>query len=477
MANWPSRSELEELAKGISWKDILEPCSFTGVQVDTLADSTPVISWQFDDGELNLVIQTYGENDPAMILDINHLGNFRLSKFDALKKFRCGDNWVYAKALILEGVSQGGSTLDKIGRKLWGSSQHSNADLTPTAKYIDDPLFQSLVDTEYVSLTSRDLARSKFEEMQFALEGEPVPAISLNELLSKLIEESKWVIDGLLIVGGTAFLAAKAKAGKTTMCIALLKCLADGGMFLGKFKVEPPAGRIGYMNLELTDAQMQEWVSREDIANTERIHIWNLRGKPNPFRSEASRSKLIIEIQKLGIKTLIIDTFAKVFPGEANNNSEVNKFLIMLDETLDKAGIENLIMLVHAGNDAKKIRGATALTDHPDAIWYLFNDEDKNRFFSAVGRDVEVAEGQIFYDTSTHQLEYTGAGKKATKDSSAKELMLNFIKSNSGENASVIDECIGGTKSFKIRLRRQLIKEGLVFVQKGPSNSDLYFAA
>jgi hypothetical protein len=221
---------------------------------------------------------------------------------------------------------------------------------------------------------------------------------------------------------------------------------------------------------------MQEWVTRQGILNQERVHFWNLRGKANPFRSAISRARLIEEIRSLGVKTLIIDTFAKIFPGQANDNSEVNRFLVMLDDVLDKAGVEQLVMLVHAGNDAKKIRGATALTDHPDSIWYLFNDDDKNRYFSAIGRDTDIPEGLIEFDPITNQLEFTGAGKQVAKDSTAKSKVLEFIQKNPGSNASLIDDAIGGNRAFKIKIRKQLIKEGLVFTKKGPNNSDLYFA-
>ena len=53
---------------------------------------------------------------------------------------------------------------------------------------------------------------------------------------------------------------------------------------------------------------------------------------------------------------------------------------------------------------------------------------------------------------------------------------IDSIKENKGATASVIDDSIGGTKEFKIKIRKQLIKDGLVEVKKGPRNSDLYFA-
>jgi hypothetical protein len=470
-----SRQYFEEYAKSISWKEILGSANFIEVQVDTLKDSTPVLDWKYRNADLKLIIQTYGEDEPAMILDWNHKGNPRLSKLDALKKFRCGDNWSHTKALILEGVSQGGNMIDKVSRLEWDSYQQSALEMAPEVRYYTDSLFQAVVDAERDSLSARELAKIKFHEMEFALEGTPTPAISLTNLLAQKVQSTKWAIEDLLIMFGKVFLAAKAKSGKTTMSMSLLKSLADGDDFLGRFKVNPVEGRIGYMNLELTEPQMQEWVGRQEIKNHDRIHFWNLRGKANPFRSANSRNHLIEEIRSLGIKTLIIDTFSKIFPGEANNNSEVNRFLAMLDLTLDKAGVEQLIMLVHAGNDGSKIRGATALTDHPDGIWYLASDEEGNRFFNAIGRDVSVPEGQLIYEADTSKLTYTGSSKKLARGVSAKDKVLTFIKENSGAAASVIDDSIGGTKDFKIKIRKQLVREGLVETKKGPRNSDLYF--
>ena len=439
-----SRTYFENYAKQIPWQDIFEPEGFESEKLDKLRGSEEhAIGWLYDDGELRIYLQTFGEDEPALIVDWNHVGNPRLTKLEAIKKFRCGDNWAYTKALITESVNIGENTIDKVGRKRWDDYQQSSLEMSPEVRYIGDPLFQGMVDQDLGEMIAKDHAKSKFEEMKFAQEGESVKAVSLAELLAMAIPKSKWLVDGLLMKAGKIFFAAQAKAGKTTLTLALLKSLADGIPFLGKFKVETPEGRIGYMNLELTDGQMQEWVARQNIENVDKVHFWNLRGKPNPFRSSVSRSHLIQEIQELGVKTLIIDTFAKIFPGEANNNSEVNRFLIMLDDVLDRAGVEQLVMLVHAGNDASKIRGATALTDHPDGIWYLINDDQKNRYFSAIGRDIETPEGQILFDKTTSQLSFTGTGKRETRDLSSRERVLEFRKANPGSHAAVDRKSVG----------------------------------
>jgi RecA-family ATPase len=77
------------------------------------------------------------------------------------------------------------------------------------------------------------LAKSKFEELKFAQEGKPIEPVSLEKLLSSEISQSPYVIDDLLVAQGKAFLVAKAKSGKTTLCLALLKSLVTGQPFLG----------------------------------------------------------------------------------------------------------------------------------------------------------------------------------------------------------------------------------------------------
>ena len=127
-----SRQYLEEYAKSMLWKDILGPVDFTETQVDVLrSDSTPVLDWKFSKGSLNLTIQTYGEDEPAVILDWNHQGSQLLSKLEAIRKFRCGDSWAYTKAFILEGVSQGGNTIDKVSRLQWEEYQQSSLEMAP----------------------------------------------------------------------------------------------------------------------------------------------------------------------------------------------------------------------------------------------------------------------------------------------------------------------------------------------------------
>ena len=469
---------LENMANQYSWGNILEPAGFNSRQTDTLRDTKePVLSWIFDDGEHFLEIQTFDENSPALIVDFSHQGNQMLTKFEAIKKFRCDGDWNYTKALIIEGLSLQQNVIDQIARKKWEQYMHSSSQMAAEVRYIADPLFQASVDSKTSKLVEDDFANQRFLEMQFALEGEPQRSVSLKELLAKIIQKSKWVIDSLLPLGARVFLVAQAKAGKTSMAMHLVKCLADGVDFLSRFHVNSPSGRIGYMNFEMTENQIQEWLARQKIENIDKVSIWNLRGKPNPFRSKISRKVLVSELQELNITTLIIDTFAKTFSGDANSNSEVTRFLLLLEEVLQEAGVEQLIMLVHAGNAEKKIRGATALTDHPDGLWFISTDSERNRYFHAIGRDIDLPEGKLVFDSSKTTFSYQEGNRQVSKESSTFEKMLTFISENPGSNAASVDESVNGTKTYKIKIRKKLVDQGLVEIRKGPNNSSLYYVA
>lgn len=478
MSSIHTKQFLEKLAETFSWGSIFNPVGFWSRQVDVLNENgLPIYRWTYDDGEFFLEIETFGEDCPALVLERGAIGGQLLTKFEAISKFRCGGDWTKTKNLIIEGIGIEENVIDKISRKQWNEYMQSSIEMSPDVRYVTDPVFQAAVDSKVGNLLEENFAKSRMIEMEFAQEGEPERAIPLKDLLSKVISQSKWVLESLLPRFGRVFLVARAKTGKTSLAMHLLKVLADGKYFLGRFKVQEDAGRIGYMNFEMTDLQIQEWLRRQNIENLEKISIWNLRGKLNPFRSEMSRIDLAAELRQLDIKTLVIDTFAKVFSGEANNNSEVSKFLMQLEEVLEEAGVEQLIMLVHAGNADKKIRGATALMDHPDGLWFLSTDEERNRYFSAYGRDIEVAESRLIYDPITSEFTLSSDGKKSSKENSSSEKILQYIQENPGANASSIDESIGGTKAMKIRLRKKLVDQGLVTTRKGPSNSTLYYAA
>jgi hypothetical protein len=79
-----------------------------------------------------------------------------------------------------------------------------------------------------------------------------------------------------------------------------------------------------------------------------------------------------------------------------NDVGEVAKWLGILDEVADSAGVKEIILSAHTGWNGERTRGSSGLHDWPDVI-VTMKIEDGDRFLSAEGRDVQLAESQLLW--------------------------------------------------------------------------------
>jgi hypothetical protein len=93
------------------------------------------------------------------------------------------------------------------------------------------------------------------------------------------------------------------------------------------------------------------------------------------------------------------------------------------------SGVQELIIPIHAGWDATRVRGASTLDDHPDAILHLENSKTGVRTFQAFGRDVDVPPGELAFDKSTLLLTYLGELTPEVKKNKMIESLLALLKS------------------------------------------------
>lgn len=134
-------------------------------------------------------------------------------------------------------------------------------------------------------------------------------------------------------------------------------------------------------------------------------------------------------------------------------------------------------MIVHAGNDASRPRGATTLRDHPDALWSLSKDSAGRRYFKAEGRDVDLDEGELLYDATSRRLTFNpGSGRRSSTDG-LKSAMLSYIVEHPGCMAKDVDSAVRGSKAKKAELRNDLQREGLIEVKDGERNAKLFYPA
>lgn len=294
--------------------------------------------------------------------------------------------------------------------------------VTPPPPLDDEQMTRDELDQlEYdnaVSLKLFDMkvfAEARLQFNAYSIRDAPsMDSIMLRDLLLRPDDE-KWRVEGLLGVGARMLLVAQRKTGKTTATLNLARCLLTGELFLNRFSVEPIAGKVAFLNFEVSGNQIARWAD-EACISPDRFLIINLRGRRNPLANETDRAALVALLREHGVEILIIDPFARAFVGigeNSDNAGQVNTFTSILDTIAMDAGISELILTNHSGWNKERGRNSSALEDWPDCIVNLVKDDDTGqRFLRAEGRDVDVEEDRLDFDPVTRRLSMSGAGSR-----------------------------------------------------------------
>jgi AAA domain len=224
--------------------------------------------------------------------------------------------------------------------------------------------------------------------------------------------------DGLIQADSNTLIVGPAKAGKTTLLGNLTHSLITNEPFLGRYdEVRPVQGSIIILNYEVSGPTYERWLTDMRVPD-EHLHIISLRGVANPFESERGKAELIEALQVRGCEVLIVDPFTRAFTGNNQNDaSQVQNWTRSLDEVTKAAGVQDTIVAHHTGWEGERARGSSELVGWPDAIINLTRVGD-DRYLSAEGRDVQMAEAQLLWFAETRHLRLAPGNRaqvKATK--------------------------------------------------------------
>ena len=469
--------ELRALANRLSWEEIL-PARFAEITSRKYAPDGKgqVLTWLVKTDSEAIEGITVGEDGQFTVEDPAAAKFQHLSKFDALKMFQFGGDYRATVKFLTSRNETSVSTTAEMSRAIHGTRLEEILALPIEDRNDCSELWVDEVSNQRFTMEARDYAKQLVREALLGQDGPPVEPVVMHEFINQVGVETKYLIDSLVLWDATVICFAQAKVGKTTLVFNLLRSIADMEPFLGVFEVAENQGKIGFLNYELTDELSRTWAKRIPIENPDRVLFWNLRGKNNPFRSREAMKEFAVQVSTLEVETLILDPLSGAFIGDTNNNDEVKRFFLMLEEFKAIAGVKHLFVMVHAGNDATKPRGATTLRDHPDAIWSMTKSKGDARLFKAEGRDVSVDEGILKYDESTGLLTYLTGVHRASEPSVMKTRFFDYILANPRCKASDIDAQFKMSKERKAAIRNKLVEEGLVTVEEGPRNAKYYTA-
>lgn len=363
----------------------------------------------------------------------------------------------------------------------------AGSDVAPSAAPPDDDAEQEdeALLREVDNLRRRREALRIVRAEEAAMGFEPLPRQTLKEALANRPEDPPELVERLHRRGYNTTITAQYKTGKTTLGGNLLRSLADGTPFLGRFPVQSTVGRIGYLNYELTDSDMLGWLDAQGIDNTDRIAILNLRGRSLSLAHEQRRDELVAWCRDQDAEVLMLDPHRRAFQGfgEENSNDHVNRFTAALDEVKTAAGVSDLFLFVHTGRDngspgSERARGATSLDDWADQRWVLTKGDNGVRFFHATsGRMADVEEFALNYDPATRHLTAGEGNRSNQKHEQFRRGVLAALDTagSDGANTAKLEAVLDARKGELARLLQAMHGRGEIVMELGPRNEKRYW--
>ncbi len=313
------------------------------------------------------------------------------------------------------------------------------------------------------------------------------PITPLDVLLAQPRTPTRYRIDKVAPENGRIVLSAQYKAGKTTVVGNLIRSLVDGEPFLGRFTVNTKAGRVVLIDDELSQNMLLDWLEDQAIGNTDAVSVVSMRGKVSSFNilDDTCRDLWAQHLRELQAEYLILDCLRPVLDGAGlDENRDAGKFLVAFDALISEAGISDAAIVHHMGHANERARGDSRLQDWPDAIWRLVRESDEPdspRYFSAYGRDVNVAEGRLTPDKSTRRLTYAPGSRDDAKVEAAQRAAVSLLaarKEAMSKNA-IETELVGEhhtQKAVRDALKRA-VANGFMTVAEGPRKSQMHSIA
>jgi archaellum biogenesis ATPase FlaH len=467
--------EIEALASTFLWEEINEPVGIRlkeAKQISRVFDGKKVEIeqriWQSVDSGQEFV--TLGESDRMFVWDELGQGLQSVTKWEAINQLHFNKDSRLTRSFLKSGSKLRPSILDEIQELRRDVVFDELGHLSLKQRYHLDPALKVAVNEYWKRLEAQEEGARRHRESQANLEQQTPASVGLDDFLKEEDSEQSFRVQGLIPTGSTVTVVGARKVGKTTFMYNLLNSYLTGAPLLGAFETTQVSRRIGYVNMELTEAQARSWFRRSPIQDASRVSIWNLRGMPNPFRSDLSAERFAKEVSSLDIEVMILDPFSGIFTSDKRNsldNDEVKNFLLKLEAFKASSGVSELVIPVHAGWDGSRSRGASSLEDHPDAILTIECDKSGVRTFSAIGRDVEVEPRVLEFDSSTGVLSLSGGTLRDTKLSSLKEKMFDVVLKSPDISASELATEVRGSKLDISRARKQLLDEGRIEMTVG----------
>jgi hypothetical protein len=299
--------------------------------------------------------------------------------------------------------------------------------------------------------------------------GTPPCPVSLADLLAEPDEDEQYRIGRLWPVGGRILLSAPYKAGKTSTVGNLLRSLVDGDPFLGEFPTAP-VGRVVLIDTEMDRRNIRRWLREQNIRNAAAVTVIPIRGMVSSFaiNNETVRAEWAALIGQADV--LILDCLRPVLDAIGlSEATDAGQLLNAFDELLAAVKADEGVMVTHMGHANERARGDSRLLDWPDVLWSIVRDTeapaegdgDRPRYFSAVGRDVDVPEGQLTFDRSTRHLTYVSGTRTEAPARAAMPELMALVRNEPGLSKNAVETRLKDDHGISQKAARAAISKAI----------------
>lgn len=223
----------------------------------------------------------------------------------------------------------------------------------------------------------------QLEQLRPWTPGQPADRVSGSAELAHLVNwqefwtqshhDESWVAWPLIPEGRTIALYAPAKAGKSTVVLAVAAAAATGTAPLAHSDQPIDPQPILYLDYEMTPADLYERLSELGYGPSDdlsRLHYALLPSIPPLDTAEGAEHVVSLALE-LGVRAVIVDTFGRAVAGDENDADTVRHFYRHTGQVLKHHGIACL-RTDHSGKDLDKgQRGSSAKNDDVDVVFRL----------------------------------------------------------------------------------------------------------
>ncbi len=302
------------------------------------------------------------------------------------------------------------------------------------------------------------------------------PIMTLTERLKIEHPPQKWRIENWQPANTRALLAAQYKAGKTILTGNLARSLVDGDWWLDVAETTPVEdGNVTIIDFEMGETQIDQWLSDQNIKNTDKVTVIPLRGRATTFNILDDTVRTQWAERLANCEYLILDCLRPVMDANGlDEHRDAGRFLLAFDALLDQAGITDSLVVHHMGHTGERSRGDSRLRDWPDVEWRLVRADDNPaspRFVSAFGRDVDIPEGEISYDEVTRHVKFKG-GSRTT--SAARSIIGDILDAIGNADNPLSKDAIELLVRNEYGHTRKTVRDGLeIAIHQGQINTHI----